>query len=123
MLGMLSLMSRPPIRSKTGFNWNDPLQIANGYLAETLFEKLGNDTIKANKSLLYPAFLAGIKHPAGMCGISLSDFVQNRLTLADVVALAPDLFTDARTEGPCDRMFTAGPVGAAMAALSKYQDL
>ena len=38
-----------------------------------------------------------------------------------MVALAPDLFADAQTEGPCDRMFTAGPVGAAMVALSKHK--
>ena len=119
MLGVLVKNVAPTYPFEAGFNWNDPLQIANGYLAETLFEKLGSDTIKADKSLLYPAIRAGIKHPAGMWRNILSGFVQKRLTLTDVVALAPDLFTDARTEGPCDRMFTAGPVGAAMAALSK----
>jgi hypothetical protein len=106
---------------EVGFNWNDPLQIANGYLAETLFNQLGGDTIKADKSLLYPAVRAGIKQPAGMWRNILSGFVQDRLELADIVALAPDLFADAQTEGPCDRMFTAGPVGAAMMALSKHK--
>ncbi|MCF7676349.1 MAG: hypothetical protein K9M97_13455, partial [Akkermansiaceae bacterium] len=91
-----------------------------GYLAETLFNQLAGDTINADKNLLYPAVRAGIKQPAGMWRDNLSGFVRDRLTLADIVALAPDLFADAQTEGPCDRMFTAGPVGAAMAALSKH---
>ena len=97
----------PTYPFEAGFNWNDPLQIANGYLAETLFHQLGSDTINADKSLLYPAIRAGIKQPAGMWRDMLSGFVQDRLTLADIVVLAPDLFMDARTEGPCDRMFTA----------------
>jgi hypothetical protein len=121
MLGAFVKNVTPTYPLDTGFNWNDPLQIANGYLAETLFKRLGGDTINADKKLLYPAVRAGIKHPAGMWRDILSGFVQDRLTPADVVALAPDLFTDARTEGPCDRMFTAGPVGAAMAALSKHK--
>jgi hypothetical protein len=120
MLTALVKNVAPTYPFEAGFNWNDPLQIANGYLAETLFVKLGDDTIKADKKLLYPAVRAGIKHPAGMWRDSLSGFVQNRLTLADVVALAPDLFKDATTEGPCDRMFTPGPPTAAMATLSKH---
>ena len=119
MLGAFVKNVAPTYPFETGFNWSDPLQIANGYLAETLFQQLGSKTIKAERSLLYPAVRAGIKQPAGMWRNILSGFVQDRLTLADVVALAPDLFADAQTEGPCDRMFTAGPVGAAMMALSK----
>ena len=121
MLGAFVKNVAPTYPFEKGFNWSDPLQIANGYLAETLFEHLGGDTIKTDKKLLYPAVRAGIKHPAGMWRNILSGFVQDRLELADVVALAPDLFADAQTEGPCDRMFTAGPVGAAMMALSKHK--
>ena len=111
----------PTYPFEKGFNWSDPLQIANGYLAETLFKNLGGETIKSDKKLLYPALRAGIKHPAGMWRDILSGFVQDQLSLADVVALAPDLFADAQSEGPCDRMFTSGPVGAAMMALSKHK--
>ena len=111
----------PTYPFESGFNWSDPLQIANGYLAEALFRQLGGNTIKADKNLLYPAVRAGIKQPAGMWRDILSGFVQDQLTLTDVVTLAPDLFADALTEGPCDRMFTSGPVGAAMMALSKQK--
>ncbi|MEI6534455.1 MAG: DUF6288 domain-containing protein, partial [Verrucomicrobiaceae bacterium] len=121
MLGAFARNVAPTYPFEAGFNWSDPLQIANGYLAETLFHELGGDTIKADRSLLYPAVRAGIKQPAGMWRNILSGFVQDRLALADVVALAPDLFADAQTEGPCDRMFTSGPVGAAMMALSKHK--
>ncbi len=121
MLGAFVKNVAPTYPFEAGFNWSDPLQIANGYLAETLFQQLGGDTIKADKSLLYPAVRAGIKQPAGMWRNILSGFVQDRLDLTDVVALAPDLFADAQTEGPCDRMFTSGPAGAAMMALSKHK--
>ena len=111
----------PTYPFEAGFNWNDPLQIANGYLAETLFHQLGGVTIRADKSLLYPAVRAGINQPAGMWRNMLSPFVQDLLTVVDIMALAPEILTAAQTEGPCDRMFTAGPVGAAMATLSKHQ--
>ncbi|MCX6873046.1 MAG: DUF6288 domain-containing protein [Verrucomicrobia bacterium] len=111
---------KPTYPFEAGFNWNDPLQISNGYLSETLFNSLGSTTINADKSLLYPAVRAGIKQPAGMWRGQLSNFVQNLLTLDDVKALAPDLFEEVTLEGPCDRMFTmAGPY-MAMSALSKY---
>ena len=121
MLGAFVKNVAPTYPFEDGFNWSDPLQIANGYLGETLFHQLGQETIKADKKLLYPAIRAGIQHPAGMWRDQLSGFVQDRLTLADIVALAPDLFKNAVTEGPCDRMFTPGPPMAAMMALSKHK--
>jgi hypothetical protein len=121
MLGAFVRNVAPTYPFEKGFNWSDPLQIANGYLSEALFKHLGGDTIKADRNLLYPAVRAGIKHPAGMWRDILSGFVRDRLELADIVALAPDLFADALNEGPCDRMFTSLPAGAAMAALSKHK--
>jgi len=120
MLGAFVSNVAPTYPFEAGFNWDDPLQIANGYLSETLFSNLGSYTISADKSLLYPAVRAGIKQPAGMWRGQLDDFVQNQLTLSDVEALIPDLLEDASVEGPCDRMFTVTPPAAAMNALSKY---
>jgi hypothetical protein len=111
----------PTYPFEAGFNWNDPLQIANGYLSETLFNKLGNITINANKNLLYPAVKAGIKQPAGMWRGMLDGFVQDRLTLPDVEVLIQELIEDAKTEGPADRMFTVTPPAAAMKVLTKYR--
>ncbi len=119
MLGSMVANVAPTYPFEAGFNWDDPLQIANGYLAETLFSRLVPYTLTSDKALLYPAVRTGIKHPAGMWRNQLSDFVQNSLTLADIKALAPDLLEDARTEGPCDRMLTPYPTSAAMSALLK----
>ena len=121
MLGAFVKNVAPTYPFEKGFNWSDPLQIANGYLAETLFRQMAQETVNADKKLLYPAIRAGILHPAGMWRDQLSGFVQERLTLADIVALAPELFKNAQTEGPCDRMFTPGPPMAAMMALSKHK--
>ena len=120
MLGTFVTNVAPTYPFEPGFNWDDPLQIANGYLSETLFENLGTYTISADKSLLYPAVRAGIKQPAGMWRGKLDAFVQNRLTLSDVEVLIEDLLEDARTEGPADRMFTVTPPAAAMNVLAKY---
>jgi len=111
----------PTYPFEAGFNWDDPLQISNGYLSETLFNKLGDYTVKADRSLLYPAVRAGIKQPAGMWRAKLDGFVQDRLTLEDVKALMPELLEDAHLEGPCDRMFTVTPPAAAMNVLAKYR--
>ena len=111
----------PTYPFEAGFNWNDPLQISNGYLSETLFKKLGDITIDANRNLLYPAVRAGIKQPAGMWRGMLDEFVQDRLTLADVEVLIQELMEDVKTEGPADRMFTVTPPAAAMKVLTKYR--
>ena len=121
MLGAFVANVAPTYPFEAGFNWNDPLQISNGYLSDTLFNHLGAYTISADKALLYPAVRAGIKQPAGMWRGMLDGFVQDRLTLPDVEVLIQELLEDARTEGPCDRMFTPGPPVAAMNVLAKYQ--
>ena len=56
MLGAFVKNVAPTYPFENGFNWSDPLQIANGYLAETLFKHLGGDTIKADKK---PALSGG----------------------------------------------------------------
>ena len=106
---------------EAGFNWNDPLQISNGYLSETLFNNLKSSSLSADKSLLYSAIRVGIKQPAGMWRNQLSSVVQDSLTLVDVKALAPELLEAARTQGPCDRMFTMFATSAAMNGLAKYR--
>ncbi len=121
MLGAMVANVAPTYPFEAGFNWDDPLQIANGYLAETLFSRMGGYTMNADKALLYPAVRAGIKQPAGMWRNQLSDFVQNNLSLTDVQVLAQDLLKDARTQGPCDRMFTLFATSAAINALAKYR--
>ena len=101
--------------------WDDPIQIANGYLADSLFQTLGASTIAANKSLLYPAVRAGLKQPDGMARMYLGDFIKNRLTLADVQAVAPSLVAAAAERSPADRMFSDVIRYAALNTLAKYK--
>ena len=106
---------------EAGFNWTDPLQIGNGQLGILVFSNLGEFTIDTPKDLLWPAVKAGIRHPTGAYrGNAMDYFVQNRLTLEDVKALAPNLFEEVTLEGPCDRMYTMCGPYMAMSVLSKY---
>ena len=87
--------------------WSDPIQIANGYLADTLFQALAANTVTADKpTLLYPAVRAGLKQPDGMARMYMGDFIKNRLTLADVQAVAPSIVAAAAERSPADRMFS-----------------
>ena len=101
--------------------WTDPIQIANGYLANTLFQALESNTIAADKSLLYPAVRAGLKQPDGMARMYLSDFLQNRLTWTDVQAVAPSIVGAVAQRSPADRMFSDVIRDAGLQTLGKYQ--
>ena len=101
--------------------WNDPIQIANGYLADTLFQNLPTYTIAAAKSLLWPAVQAGLKQPDGMARGYLGDFIKTRLTFADVQAVGPSIVAAAAERSPADRMFSDGIRYAALNTLGKYK--
>ncbi len=105
--------------------WDDPVQIANGYLADTLFQALASNTNAlvgtARTSLLYPALRAGLKQPDGMARMYLGDFIKNRLSLADVQAVAPSLVAAAAERSPADRMFSDVIRYAALNTLGKYK--
>ena len=100
--------------------WNDPIQISNGYLADALFQTLPTYTIAAAKSLLYPAVQAGLKQPDGMARSYLGSFIKNRLTLADVQAVAPSIVDAIAERSPADRMFSDGIRDDGLSTLGKY---
>ena len=103
-------------------DWNDPVQISNGYLAEALFNgNLSSTTIGASKSLLYPAVKAGLKQPDSHARSYLDSFIQNLLTLPDVEALMPDLMQVVATESQADTMWSMNPRAAGISTLMKYQ--
>ncbi len=110
----------PTYPYEKGFNWSDPLQISNGFLSETLFEKFGDLTAKVDKKLLWPAVRAGIKQPTGTWRTKLTDFVQTQLTLEDVKELVVDLLESAKLQAPCDTMFAGSPTRAAMNVMAKF---
>ncbi len=104
-------------------NWKDPIQFANGFLADTLFmtehPSLAGETIKADKKLLYPAIRAGVKQPAGMWRHRMSQFM-NLLTFEDVMALMPDIVELTVTTAPADTMFSHFPRAAGIRTLARY---
>lgn len=101
--------------------WSDPIQIGNGYLADTLFQTLGSQTIAANKSLLYPAVAAGLKQPDGMARMYLGNFIKSRLSYADVQALAPSLVAAVAERSPADQMFSDAIRYDGLNTLAKYK--
>ena len=100
--------------------WEDPIQIANGYLANELFQTLGSSTINAATNLLYPAVIAGLKQPDGMARSYMGDFIQNRLTWTHVQAVAPAIIACVAERSPADRMFSDFIRSAGLATLGKY---
>ena len=107
--------------------WEDPLQIANGFLGFELFgdavyggNNIASYTIAANTNLLYPAVRAGLKQPDSKSRLGASSFAYNRLSLAQVKALALDLFEVAATESQADVMWSMFPRADGIATLAKY---
>ncbi|MEI8191756.1 MAG: hypothetical protein WCI75_18740, partial [candidate division NC10 bacterium] len=72
-------------------------------------------------TVLYPALLAGLKQPDGMARMYMGDFIKNRLTLADVQAVAPALVAAAAERSPADRMFSDVIRYDALNALAKFK--
>ena len=101
--------------------WSDPIQIANGYLADTLFQSLSGFTSAASKSLLYPALQAGLKQPDGLARGYLGGFIESRLTFADVQAVAPGIIQAAAERAPADQMFADDIRDAALKTLAKFK--
>ena len=101
--------------------WDDPVQIANGFLSNTLFQTLPKNTIAATKSLLHPVVKAGLKQPDSNPRTKAGDFVFNNLTLADVQALAPDLVECITSTSQADTMWSMYPRATAIGTLAKHK--
>ncbi|MCX6876572.1 MAG: DUF6288 domain-containing protein [Verrucomicrobia bacterium] len=109
----------PPLPWNPGFNTDDPLQMANGFLAGTLFGTCANTMSNADRNLLYPAIRVGLQQPTGNCRGQLNGYVENWLSVPDTQALVLDLFEDATVQCPMDTFMGGYPPIAAMNALSK----
>ena len=103
-------------------DWTDPLQIANGALAQTLFySDLSKSTLKIDKKLLYAAIQVALKQPdARARGDWLAGIIKTKFSQADVEALTPDLIECATHFAPANLMYAAVPRDLAIAALAKY---
>ena len=108
-----------PLPWDPGFNADDYLQMANGFLAGTLFGTCSDTLLNADKNLLYPAVRVGLKQPTGNCRGQLNGFVEYGLSQADVQALFPELVECAKVQTPMDTFMGGYPPIAAMKALSR----
>jgi HEAT repeat protein len=102
--------------------WADPIQIAQGQLAETVFRGLLKKSFDdTDRQLLYPAIRAVARNADGMARAQLRPGFANQLTEADVRALAPDLVVAVKELAPADLMFANEIRMGALQALVKYR--
>jgi HEAT repeat protein len=102
-------------------NWADSIQFTHGQLAAALFAGPLTEALRgADPKLLYPAIRVVSTNPDGMARATLRDFFENKLSLEDVQALAPDLLAAVKTLCPADTMFGAEIRMGAFRALTKY---
>ncbi len=101
--------------------WNDPIQIAQGQLAEALFGGMLKKSIDGvDKQVMYPAIQAIARNPDGMARMHLKEIFENQLSVEDVIALAPNILEAVRTRCPADTMFGNEIRMGAFKALTKY---
>jgi hypothetical protein len=102
-------------------NWADPIQITQGQLAATLFKSPLTDALPTmDPKLVRPAIQAIALNPDGMARATLGEYFEKKLTLDDVVALAPDLLRAVELRCPADTMFGAAIRMGALRALAKF---
>lgn len=101
--------------------WDDPIQLTHGELAAALFKGLLRSSVKdVDPELLYPAIRAISRNADGMARATLRDLFENRLTVEDVQALAPDILAAVKTRCPADTMFGNEIRMGGFRALTKY---
>lgn len=101
--------------------WADPIQLTHGQLAAALFSGGLSDALKlVDPKLVHPAIRVIARNADGMARATLRGYFENRLTLEDVEALAPDLLTAVQTVAPADTMFGAEIRMGAFKALTKH---
>ncbi len=102
-------------------NWADPIQITQGQLAAALFHGPLTDGLKnADPQLVHLVIQVIARNPDGMARTTLSEYIEKKLTLDEVVALAPDLLTAIVIRCPADTMFGAAIRMSSLRALSKH---
>jgi hypothetical protein len=102
-------------------NWDDAIQLTHGQLAHALFSgPLSGQLKQADTKLLYPAIRVVSRNPDGMARATLRGYFQDKLTVEDVQALAPDIFAAVKTPSPADKMFSNEIRMGGFKALTKY---
>ena len=102
-------------------NWADSIQLTHGQLAAALFAGGLTDSLKdADRALLYPAVRVVSGNADGMARATLKGYFDQKLSLEDVQALAPDILAAVKTPSPADTMFGNEIRMGGFRALTKY---
>ena len=110
-------------------NWNDPVQEANGALANEIFgyginnptpNNLGSYLASAPTNLLYATVSTGLRIPDSNSRVCGASYAQNVLSLAGVKQVLPDLMACAAQMTQADVMWCNSCRAAAIQALGKY---
>ncbi len=102
--------------------WDDPIQLAHGQLAKTLFTGPLMDEVKeADPKLLYPAIRAVANNADGMARAQLRGFFERKLTVEDVQALGTEILEAVKTMSPADMMYSNEIRMGAFKVLTKYR--
>jgi hypothetical protein len=103
-------------------NWADPVQLTHGQLAAGIFTGPASNSLKKlDRDLVYPAIRTIANNADGMARSKLKNFFENKLTLDDVEALAPDIYAAINTRCPADTMFGNDIRMGGFKALTKYK--
>lgn len=109
-------------------NWTDPLQIANGFLSNTMFgdaiyhsSNSSYSALSANKTLFYSALRVGLKQPDSNPRSGVSYFSLGNFSYQDVNTLKSELVQCATTTSQADTMWSMYPRADAITLLGKYQ--
>ena len=101
-------------------NWADPIQIAHGQLAAAVFQGPLTDALKeADPKLFFRRYVRSLTTRTA-ARATLRDLFENRLTVEDVQALAPEIFAAVKTPCPADTMFGNEIRMGGFKALTKY---
>ncbi len=86
--------------------WADPIQLAHGQLASAIFAGGLTDALKtADAQLVYAAIRVISKNADGMARATLRNYFEEKLTLEDMIAIAPDVLAAVKVRAPADTMF------------------
>jgi Family of unknown function (DUF6288) len=109
-------------------NWTDPLQVANGFLSNTIFASAFYDSsissyaaLSTNKPLFYTALRVGLKQPDSNPRSGVSGFALNNFTFQDVNTLKSELVQCATVTSQADTMWSMYPRADAITLLVKYK--
>jgi len=117
LLKALAETEEPPFP----INWEDPIQLTHGYLANALFRgPLASSVKESDRKLLYPALQTVSQNASGRSRGQIGGFFETALSVEDVQALAPTILEAIMTPSPADTMFSNEIRMGGYKALTKY---